>query len=215
MTVGIFDKLFGEKPPERLLDGAALTLEGLAFQADHGTHKVWHTPAGDGLGLFAFDQAPDLPANLTKIAEFRAFYEEMLAGSGGGLVEVKLVNVGSCPALWTILKSPQEPSGMAYVASATVPFRDFSFVLKLQCNEQGVTGTREGILMDRQLASGRIELDDQGRIVGDWDPDSEEFDAEFPGHPLSRARRALSAAIGGVTFSATILAAPRFALPSQ
>jgi hypothetical protein len=103
-----------------------------------------------------------------------------------------------------------------------LPFRDFSFVLKIQCEERGTTGVRETVLLNEKLKSGEVHLD--GRAIAGWmkDPydvmrtsglarnlaDDNEFDQHFQNHPLSRARRFLDAAEANISVSDTIRSAP-------
>jgi hypothetical protein len=52
---------------------------------------------------------------------------------------------------------------MTYVGSLTIPFLDFSFVIKVQCEEKGATGIREAVLLDRRLESGEMPSPSDGR----------------------------------------------------
>jgi hypothetical protein len=164
--MGLFDRLFGKNPQSSLLDGIEFILEGFEFQGRDESMMVWETPDGDCLSICAFSIPPDLPQGFRRSSDYRAFYEKMLGDSGASLVEIKLAEAASVPALWTLVKVPQNPSGMSYVASVTIPYRDFRFVLKVQCAEHGMTGVREALLGDRLLSAGVIEVDDDGNITG-------------------------------------------------
>jgi len=59
-------------------------------------------------------------------------------------------------------------------------------VVKLQSFEDGVTGVREAVWLDRHLAAGG-SIDD----LAGGGPEDEAWDELFPQHPLSRARRLL------------------------
>ncbi len=92
---------------------------------------------------------------------------------------------------------------MYYIGLWTFPRRDFSYVLKIQCQESGVTGQREALVLDRELAPGHLRPTQE--VMKSWaadpyDPtcqqgilrnlaEDEQYDAEFPDHPLSRLRR--------------------------
>jgi hypothetical protein len=148
---------------------------------------VWFTQDGDGIGLYLFTLPPDLPA-VGSAGALRDFYAAALGASGGQVVETSVLAVGGCGAVRLIFKAPQQPSGMTYVGSVTIPFRDFSFVIKVQCEERGTTGMREAVLLDRRLRDGGIPDLSGGRLeLPGWQPDAEEHDAEFPGHPLAGA----------------------------
>src|SRR5262249_1454768 len=107
-----------------------------------------------------------------------------------------------------------QPSGRTYVGSLTVPFRDFSFVLKCQCAEGGPTGFKEALLLDRSLAAGEpMKIEDGQFHIPGWDPDAERYDAEFPDHPVARARRVLAHVAGSLVVADEIRKLPGFSLP--
>lgn len=179
-----------------------------------GKVRVWHTPPGDGLGVFFFPVPPDLPKDAASVEELASFYRRALGDSGGRLVEVSVVVAGGVPAVRTLLSVPQQPGGRAYVGSLTVPFRDFSFVLKCQCAERGTTGVKEALLFARLPADGPpMQVEGERCHVPGWDPDDERHDAEFPDHPVARARRVLTRVVGSLTVGPEIRALPGFQLP--
>jgi len=95
---------------------------------------------------------------------------------------------------------------MTYLGSLTLPFRDFSYVLKIQCPETGITGTRDSTVLNALLKAGKVSIDNSGQLEA-WmeDPydasvtgslaknksEAEEYDLQFPSHPLTRLRAAL------------------------
>jgi hypothetical protein len=113
-----------------------------------------------------------------------------------------------------------------YVGSFIFPFRDFSFVLKVQCEERGITGVREAVIVDEKLASGELQIDPDGKFMTGWmkDPndatrasglarslaDDEEYDQRFADHPLSRARRFLRTAEANILVSDAVRTASPF-----
>jgi hypothetical protein len=115
------------------------------------------------------------------------------------------------------VKSPQKPqkaSGMTYLGSITIPFKDFSFVMKVQCTERGTTGIREAILFDKMRRTGVIEIESSGKITGDWNPDAPEHDAAFRQHPLSRLRRVLGRIEATAVIDVAVKSKPGFPLPT-
>jgi hypothetical protein len=203
----------GSKPS---LDAVRFDTTGYAFQGEPqpGKVRVWHTPEGDGLGVYFFPVPPDLPANAASVDELAAFYRRLLGDSGGKLVEVRVVVAGGCPAVRTILSVPQQPSGRTYVGSLTVPFGDFSFVLKCQCAESGPTGLKEALLFDRSRAANEPMQIEGGRFhIPGWDPDEPKHDAEFPDHPVARVRRVLDHVAGSLVVAGEVRELPGFALP--
>ena len=133
----------------------------------------------------------------------RQIYRETL-GEHGGIVSVEPVTISSIKSIETIFKLQQKPTGMTYIASLTIPLRDFSFVVKFQCPEVGITGIRDAAIF-LKLKPG-LKCGPNGAPHG-WfkDPyaarydsqarynlsDAAQYDADFPDHPLSRARRHL------------------------
>jgi hypothetical protein len=176
-----------------------------------GTH-VWHTPQGDGVGLFFFQLPPDLPKNARSEDELRQAFSTSLADDK--LVELRLLAVDGQRSVQTIIKAPQQPSGMTYVGSIIIPFRDFSFVLKSQCQEGGMTGMREAILLSKMLAKGDVVRDDAGFPVR-FSPDDPEYDAQFPKHPLSRLRSTLQRFEQTVRLNESVKKLPPFELPEK
>ena len=172
--------------------------------------RVWYTAGGDPVLLYHFPIRPDLRADPKSAGELRAAYRASVATSGGAIIEVDTPSVDGCDAIRTVFKFPQRPTGMTYLGSITLPFRDFSYVIKVQCEELGITGVREAAVLAELMDVGEIRLDvpgSGGRIPG-WSRDpydataetplmrnraeDEAYDARFPEHPLSRLRPVLN-----------------------
>lgn len=203
----------GAKPS---LDAVRFDTTGYSFQAElqSGKLRVWHTPEGDGLGLYLFPVPPDLPAGAASVDELAAFYRRLVADSDSKLVEVRVVIASGCPAVRTILSVAQQPSGRTYLGSLTLPFRAFSFVLKCQCTEGGPTGLKEAVLLDRRWgAKEPMQIGEEQLPTPDWDPDALQHDAEFPGHPVARARRVLDHVEGSLIIADEVRELPGFTLP--
>jgi len=184
-------------------------------EPEQGRLRVWFSPDGDGIGLYFFGKPPDLPANARTAAELRDYYDGVARAAGGvELVEASVCRAGQCQAVRVIFKTRQQPSGMTYVGSLTIPFREFSFVAKIQCEERGTTGVREAVLLDRRLQSGEVPSVSEGRMhLPGWDPDAEGFDAGFPDHPVSRVRRVLRHVAASLMIEPAIARLPGFPLP--
>jgi hypothetical protein len=172
--------------------------------------RIWYTAAGDGIGLYHFPIPPDIPANLESLQDVRLAYRKLTADSGEAIIEVETPIVDGCAAVRTIIKVPQQPHGMTYLGSVTLPFRNFSYVIKVQCEELGITGLRDSEILGEMLVTGEVRLDieeGKGRLLG-WmqDPydasiesrfarnraEAPEYDVRFPEHPLSRLRPTLN-----------------------
>src|SRR5262245_13464974 len=159
---------------------------------------------GDGLGLYSYTIPPNIEADLNDVAGLRAFYRRTAHDAGLGVIEIEHVIVDGCPVVRTLFKVAQEPTGRTYLGALTFPFRDFSYVLKAQCAEHGMTGLRDTIVSMNLMQAGEVGLDTNTGAMTGWlddpyDPNERgpmtrnrserpEFDAQFPEHPLSRAR---------------------------
>ena len=188
------------------LDLVVFDAAGFEAQAACKGVRVWHSPAGDGVGLYYFSIPPDLDADLEDVEGVRALYRNAISESGSAIIEIETPMIQERRWIRTILKAPQQPTGMTYLGSLTLPFRDCSYVLKVQCLEHGVTGMREAVVLDELIKNGAISVSKEGQIEG-WmaDPydasvrtplmgnraEAKEYDARFPAHPLSRARGVL------------------------
>ena len=115
-----------------------------------------------------------------------------------------------------LLKVPQKAGGFMYQGAVTVPFRDFSFVVRVQCHEYGTTGIREAILFDRQLkAAEKPNLQRPTEPFPGWNPDAPENDQAFPQHPVSRLRPILKRIQDTAVIDEPICQLPKFPLPTR
>ena len=157
------------------------------------------------LSINYFDQKPDIPS-VKNIDIVRNYYREQISKVQGGLIQVDVVEIQSRKAIKTIFKMPQQPTGVVYLASLTIPFKNCSYVIKLQAPEIGFTGMRESVIQDKLMNNGQLTFGADG--FGGWAYDpydsnyktgtrmnkSEEsiYDPEFKSHPLSQARKLMS-----------------------
>jgi len=177
---------------------------GFSRQGEHDGVLIWITPGGDGLGLFHYAIPPDIGADLRSVDSVRAFYRESIRESGLGVIEIDTVVVDRIIAVRTLFKTAQEPAGRTYLGALTLPFQQFSYVLKVQCEEPGITGMRDTLVLTDLMHSGETDIDATTGVLAEWldDPydlheagpmtrnrsERPEFDSRFPDHPLSRAR---------------------------
>jgi len=188
MTLGFWKGFgFGLGAPQR--DWISIVGDQVAIERDTGANCVWRFADGDAVGVYFFNVEPDLPKSHS-LASFLSQIQDVAAASHATLLECDIVRIGQLPAVRQIVKVPQIPSGMTYLGTFTIPFAKFSYVLKVQCEEHGITGIREAVLLDRKLKNKPAGVDAR-EIAAGLDADSEEHDVEFPDHPLSRLRRHL------------------------
>jgi len=199
---------------------------GFEHQGEDNGAIIWFTPKGDVLGLFHYPIPPDIHADLSNIDCVRAFYRRIVSQSGLGVIEIDTVLVDGCTAVRTLFKAAQQPTGRTYLGALTFPYRDFSYVLKAQCEELGMTGIRDTTVGTKLMASGDIGLDSESGMMTGWlddpyDPSETgpmtrnkselpEYDARFPDHPLSRARWVLNHLERTVAINETIKSQPAF-----
>ena len=208
-----------------MLDRVALGSENWREEATDHPVRIWRNAAGDGLGLFYFEVPPDIPVALAEIDELRRFFRVLVTEAGGGLIELDVVTLDGLAGIRQIVKQPQAGHGMTYIGSYTIPRRSFSYVVKIQCEERGMTGLRETAVLDQALAHGPQALSKDGGMANwaadPYDPDfqaavlrnqaeDERYDEDFPDHPLSRLRRGLQDVEASLSFAESIKAAADF-----
>ena len=127
---------------EPLLEHIEFDTVGLKFHSEtNRALKVWTNPEADVVTLNLFRSPPDIRVSIRNLEELRNMYREQVTGAKGGLIEVSTLEISGLPCIKTIFKLPQKMTGVAYVASITIPFKDFSFVLKITCQKRGIGGT--------------------------------------------------------------------------
>lgn len=209
--MSILDRWF-KRRPNASLDSVSFEVSRYTFGGEDGDQRVWFTPDGDGLGVFFFPKPPNIP-HVRTTSELEQFYRSSVCNEEVKMVEFRLMQVLDVTSVWIVVKTPQEPSGMSYLGSVTIPFAEFSFVIKMQCEEHGITGVREASLMLKAQQDKTVAVDDDGRISGDWQPDDVRYDEMFPTHPISRLRRELTSIIATVRIEEVTRNEKRLDLP--
>lgn len=188
--------------------------------------KVFYLNDYDDLSISLFDFPPDITAKNDTELELQKNYRKLAYESGGAIIEVKKVKLGSFDTIKTILKIPMKPHGMGYIGSYTIPFKNFSYVIKVQCIEKGITGIRDATVLEMMIRNGTIKLDGKENSIKGWmrDPydnsiqfplmmnlsESEEFDDMFPEHALSRMRKYLKHIEETIKIDESLLKEPKF-----
>ena len=169
--------------------------------------KTWVNSEQTALvGIQFFDNHPtDIPAKLNDINTIRNHYRNMVVEHlEGGLIRCEISDLKGYEAIEMIVKQPNQPSGMTYNGSFIIPFKGYNFVVKMQAVEAGMTGMREALTMDEWMKeNGTPKTDENGKMIGfAKDPyddnyskgrlmnysEKEEFDKDFPDHPLTIVR---------------------------
>jgi hypothetical protein len=211
--MGILGKILGRASASP--DSVTFDASRYAFQGARDGARVWFLPEGDGVGLYFFPRKPDLPPHLASVAQLKDFYVAQM-GTKLKVVQCRVLLLDGVQSVWLIGKgSDEETHGAIYLGSLTIPFRDFSFVIKIQCHEEGTTGMREALLVEEALRKGTGRVDGNRFVSDGWYFDDEQFDDKLPRHPLSRVRRELRHIGASVRIERKIRNEPRFELPQS
>jgi hypothetical protein len=211
--MGILRNIFGGTSVSP--DSVTFDVSRYEYQGVRDGAKVWHTADGYGLGLYFFDKRPDVPSGLTSASQLRDNYSSLL-GDKFRVIDCKVQSSDKVPSVWLIVGGLEPASKAAvYVGSITVPFHDFSFVIKMQAAERGTTGMREAMLVARALNDGTGSIQDGKFVPHGWSVDDEQFDKLLPKHPLSRLRQELKIIAGSLRIDEKVKRATPFDLPQD
>lgn len=176
---------------------------------------AWRDGQGTVMSLHFFNLRPDLPASLQDPATLLAGLARHTAGAGAGLIDAAVEPVDGVPAVRQLLKvrHPQG-HGQVFIGSYTVPRATCSTVLKLQAPETGTTGMREASIMaqlgpDRFYTPSPYAPDATGGLPYHW-ADHEQYDAQFPQHPLTLVRATLRRLLPSIRLDERFKALPGF-----
>jgi hypothetical protein len=183
------------------VDAIVLDIPGAKHESNSDGIRTWRMPDDDGIALYCFHKLSCLPGAPNQVGLWRNYYRSR-SERFGGLVSVDAVRIDSCPAVKAILRRPQHLHGKTYIGLITIPFRDFSFMLKVECQEAAPTGFREAmvcILLGIEQSNVPLDRAENAQPTSDLhDPkrlkslsEDVQYDSMFPDHPLSRARRLL------------------------
>lgn len=180
---------------------------------------VWTDGQGLVLSVHFFGLVPDLPAPLDRPDRLREGLARSVAQAGAGLIEAAFATVDTVPAVRQLVKVPlSDGHGQAFIGSWTVPRAGCSTVVKAQAAEGPMTGLREAVVLgrvgpERYFAPHPYAPDVAGRLPYHV-ADLEEWDGEFPDHPLTRVREALARIVPTVTLDEGFKSLPPFAGPA-
>ncbi|MBD2179644.1 hypothetical protein [Aerosakkonema funiforme] len=182
---------------------------------------IWKNDTADRLSLHFFPIPPDLPAPITNLTKLRNFYRQNVIQAGGGIISIDIVSVKNVSAIKTIFKFPMKSTGMRYIGSLTFPFANFSYVIKIDCPESGMTGVRDSLVHALVIKDFDPKDPFKGWFEDPYDKtrqdavmwsksDDEKYDSQFPDHPLSRARKYLTEIPTNLEFTNEVLRAKPF-----
>lgn len=186
--------------------------------------KQWINPEQtQSLSINFFALPPDLPT-IQKEDVLCDFFRQQIVAANGGIIQVDIAQKANCPYVKTIFKIPQQPKGITYVGSLIFPFKQYSYVVKIQAIEVGTTGMRDSVIAGNLMAAGVIKVGDNGFEGWFQDPykpdfeggtlmnlsEAEAYDAQFEGHPLSQVRGVLRAVEEQLEVGEVLLKQPSF-----
>ncbi len=127
------------------LDSVTFDTSGMKYEGDYGDVRIWRTEAGDGVGIVLLSHHRpifrSISAGSTAYADSTRSPQQQVEQRPSKSI---FFNPDACYSIWTIVKIPAGTRWDTYIGSITLPFRDFSYVLKTQCEEHGVTGVTGG-----------------------------------------------------------------------
>ena len=136
----------GEGSPVRRRDFIDDT--GFEYQGESEGALVWFTPQGDRLGHYHY------VADLRDPTSLRARFRGIAHHADLGVLEISTCILDHCTAVRTLFKAAQQPTGRTYIGALTLPFRDFSYVFKVQGSEVGITGVRDTLVLAQLMSGG-------------------------------------------------------------
>lgn len=197
---------------------------GWSAAKDEDSIKLWiNKDRSVALSINYFETKPDIPS-LYEIEKIRYYYREQTVQAHGGLIQVDLLEIDGYKIIKTIFKIKQEDSGITYMASLTIPFKSCSYVIKIQAPEIGLTGVRERIIADQLLKQSIIKKEKEDYTGWSNDPylenftqglpmnlsEKEEYDQDFPDHPLSVSRKLIAQIESGIELKEVLKEVKKF-----
>ena len=173
---------------------------------------AWTNGFGDILSLRFKPGAPTMPS-LFRFQALREHHARRLAASGGTILSLDLLQVKGLSISKLVVKTWQPAGGWGYLGILSLPYRDFSFSIRMQTLERAGDEAREhhawNWLHDSQPAEtdclplwfGREEAPHNIHAALPNLADNERWDADFPEHPLSRLRTEFSRLIPTLSIS--------------
>ncbi len=186
------------------IDPGRLPMSGWELVRREPLAAYWRDATGDAVSL-TLSSLEALPA-LSDTTQLRHYCRRMAEGQNSGLVEVTCTAGINGPSVTYIYKRLKIPAFTFFGIVAT-PIAYGTWIWTMVAYERGVTGQREAVVTTRLIQTGQLTLESyEGSWARDpYDPlylgvdrrtlrylsDAEEYDDEFPAHPLTKVRREL------------------------
>ena len=108
---------------------------GLMLRKNEAHRILWLNGFNDVLELRAFATKPDIPMRLSDLPALRDYYQQAAATQNAELLELEVRTVCGVKAIRIAMKQKAKPTGYTFVSSLALPFKNGSFVLKIQALE--------------------------------------------------------------------------------
>lgn len=175
------------------------------------------------LSINFFELEPDIPT-IKEVTKLRQFYRELVFQVNGGIIELEIISIKEILCVKAIFKIPQKPHGMSYVGSFTFPFKDYSYVVKLQAPEYGATGLRDAMILSKLRLENLISIENgtlKGWFCDPYDSSIQEgipmnkseepiYDHLFLEHPLTQLRKKMLEIETKIDFKSEIFKLKKF-----
>lgn len=212
-------RLFGIKT-KPTINSIKFSTEGWKLERQNKYEKFWLSKEKASFIIMNFYDGPptDIPAKLNQVEKIRNHYRQMTVDEiGGGFIKCDVSKIKNFDAIEFIVKYPMKPRGIGYNGSIMLPFKNYNFLIAMKAVEVGITGMREAFTMDKWMSEhGMPKTDENGRMIGfAKDPydenftegrlmnysEKEEFDKDFPNHPLTIIRTKMKEIKESITFT--------------
>jgi hypothetical protein len=193
------------KRPTHYFDPASIAMPDWQLVNQEPLAAHWRDGAGDVICLSFFPASSDLP-ELSDDAALWCYCRDGAEEQSAGLIEVA-TSEGAEGRCLTYVYKRLEGRRMTFFAVAETLVVHGKWLWMVIANEKAVTGMRETLVTDKLLRTGQLTLESyQTSWASDpyapeyagvdqrslrYISDAEEYDADFPDHPLSKVRREL------------------------
>ena len=190
--------------PKPTIDSITFQTENWELKEESNNHRAWLANAHDPVLLRYFPKPLQYPYNYSDLEAARQFYTTQAIKNGGVMLSVDFVHRGGVDWVKGVFKyrSPQpESMAMYFVGILAALFRKFSFQINTESLEMPPTGMREAavtVLKNEPPATeqepvfvenvSELFAQMRNKPVVKLIADEEEYDTEFPDHPLSKVR---------------------------
>ena len=128
------------------MDFISLPIEGWELKEDTKYNKFWINQShGDVLRVDILSMPSDVV--LKDADALMKEYRTSIYEGKGAIVELERDHLDTKFAVRVLSKYKQEPSGLFFVGTYTIPLKESSIIVKTVCRERGATGIRESVIL--------------------------------------------------------------------